>query len=83
MPKLSRKELCVESLPKLTDALAKNEEFCSIVAMLSPDRAGLADVKRNYVSLCLSVCSSQNFEAKIARTIEMHATRQSTCSFEI
>jgi hypothetical protein len=28
MPKLSRKELCVESLPKLADALAMNEEFC-------------------------------------------------------
>ena len=30
MPKLSRKELCVESLPKVADALAKNDEFCSI-----------------------------------------------------
>ena len=36
MPKLFRKDLCVELLPMLADALAKDEVFYSIVAKHSP-----------------------------------------------
>jgi hypothetical protein len=43
MPESSRKDSCVESLSKLADALAKNEEFCSIVVKPSPDRAERLD----------------------------------------
>jgi hypothetical protein len=69
MPKLSRKELCVESLPKLADALAKNEEFqCSIVAKPSPDRGEILDaiIRKTASSVGYPVsseitCISQSF----------------------
>jgi len=42
MPK-SKKDLNVERFPKLTDALAKDKEFCSIVGHSSPDCAERLD----------------------------------------
>src|SRR5271163_2812463 len=70
MLKLSRKGLCVKLLPKLADALAKDEEFCSIVAKLSPHRAERLDaiIRTTAPSVGYPVsskiaCISQSFAA--------------------